>query len=184
MAFDSAKARNLILWIAYQLDTPSVPDIWSIIYLAERSHLALTGRAMINDTFVAMKRGPVPLQAYTELYARSGRWLRGCEPSHLDIWLKGIAFRTGQRELSKSFTFVAQNCICDAVTAAKQMGINALGKHVRGQAWECAGLDGLLDPLEMAREGGADAATLEHVLSWREMPYLMEATVGLFSHCR
>ncbi len=184
MAFDSAKAKDLILWIAYQLDTPSIPDIWSIIYLAERSHLALTGRPMIGDIFVAMKRGPVPLQAYTELYARSGRWLRGCEPSHLDIWLKGISFRRGSVELAKSFTQVARHCICESVKMAKQLGMNALGKQVRGPAWEHAGLDGLLDPLEMAKEGGADAATLDHINIWRETPYKMEATVGLFAQRR
>jgi hypothetical protein len=41
---------------------------------------------------------------------------------------------------------------------------------VQGQAWERAGPDGWLDPLEVAREGDADAATLDFILRWREPP--------------
>lgn len=61
-----------------------------------------------------------------------------------------------------------------ALKAVRGLGINGLDRLVKGTAWQRAGPDGILDPLEIAKEGGADMATLDYLLRWREQPYLVE----------
>ena len=62
--FDPAKAVEVVLYIATRLVDPGFHRFSKILYFADREHLALYGRFICGDSYVAMKHGPVPSGTY------------------------------------------------------------------------------------------------------------------------
>ncbi len=62
--FDAEKAIEEILYIAKRTSTPDLYSIVKIMYFADKKHLEKYGRFVCNDTYIAMKDGPVPSGAY------------------------------------------------------------------------------------------------------------------------
>ncbi len=174
MQYNGWKARGAILWLAQQMDVPAIPLIWPMIYLAERRYLSKMGIFMLGDSFVAMQNGPVPLRTYTEFHFKAGCWKGERSSAHLDAWLKRAASKIEPWELLCRFTRAEQRCLEVALKEVQGLGESGLRRLVKGAAWQRAGPDGILDPLEVAKEGGADAGTLDYLLRWREQPYLIE----------
>jgi hypothetical protein len=166
MQYNAFKARSLLFWVARQIGATSIPPIWPVIYLADRRHLSEQGHWMLHDSYVALREGPIPLRTYAELYLQAGSQ---CCARHLrpDHWLLRSAREV---ELAVTFGQCELHCLQWAVRQAQVAGHEGLKRLVQGQAWERAGPDGWLDPLEVAREGDADAATLDFILRWREPP--------------
>jgi hypothetical protein len=167
MQYNAAKVRNVLVWIAVLNDILSLNQLWPIFYLAERRHLASFGEWMFGDIFVAMKQGPVPLRTFTELMVGAGRSTCAGASSWLDNWLRRMA---SQQNLEPAIS-IGENereCLKWASKEAKRLGFEALRQLACGRAWQRAGPDGELDPLEVALEGGAGAATLDRILRWKE----------------
>lgn len=110
MQYNGWKAQGAILWLAQQMDVPSIPLIWPMIYLAERRYLSKMGMYMLGDSFVAMQHGPVPLRAYAEFHLKAGSWKGDRCGAHLDAWLKQAASKVESWELLCRFTRVEQRC--------------------------------------------------------------------------
>jgi hypothetical protein len=174
MQYNALKARKLVVWILQQLKEPAIPYIWPIIYLTERKYLAIMGKWMLEDTYVAMRNGPVPLQTFASLHLHVDQSVRFRTPMAMDQWLKRLVFSSKQAPLLSEFTIVEQQCMREAIAMVKRLGLRGVECLVRGPAWRMARQDGLLDPLEIAREVDADAAVLDAILRWREPPYLLE----------
>lgn len=168
MQYNGFKARNVLMWLAVQMDIVEVPALWPLLYLAERRHLASHGAWMLGDILVAMRQGPVPLRTFMELRLRMG----SPPPRHpgcsLDGWLKAMALPAQGAAVEAHVTEAGRESLRWAVREAKRLGMAGVAQEARGPAWRHADPNGELDPLEVAREGGADAATLDHVLRWRD----------------
>jgi hypothetical protein len=130
---------------------------------------------ILGDTFIAMRNCPVPLRFYAEFYQKAHRWGTVFGQCDLDDALKAMALKHRFDDLTGMFTNLERACMHSVIMEIQGLGLHALQKQARDTAWQCAGLDGILDPLEIAKEGGADEATLDYVLRWRMLPYAMEA---------
>lgn len=168
MQYNAFKVRNVMMWIAVQLDLVALRDLWPVLYLAERNYLAKTGEPLSGDMYVAMLNGPVPLRTYTDLRLHSGQWSKPGKQCQVDNLLKGMATKAGEKPLTASFLKAERECLKWALDEAKRLGNLGLRQAVCGRAWQRAGPDGELDPIEVALEGGADAATLDYILQWRD----------------
>jgi Protein of unknown function (DUF4065) len=178
MQYNAYKARNILLWIAKKLERPAIPVIWAIIYLTERKHIAELGTWMLEDTFVAMRHGPVPLRTFAELHQQVGSVVTAKERLPMEAWLKSSAIAMNPDDANLPLTPFEKRCLEQALWEAGRLGFADLERQVRGVAWRLAGPDGFLDPLEVAREGGATEATLDYIMRWREPPYLLEVGQG------
>ncbi len=67
--FDPQIMCEVILYIAEQLRQPSLKQIASILYLADKLHLTRYGRFITGDRYIAMEYGPVPSNVYAMLRA-------------------------------------------------------------------------------------------------------------------
>lgn len=65
--FNIEKALEVILYIAENAPVADVYHICKVIYFADRYHLEEYGRQICNDTYYAMKHGPVPSNVYKML---------------------------------------------------------------------------------------------------------------------
>jgi len=67
--FDTEKAIEVLLYIAER--SPNVYNALKVLYFADKDHLSKYGRLICGDSYVAMRRGPVPSGAYDLVkYAR------------------------------------------------------------------------------------------------------------------
>lgn len=62
--FDPEKAVEVILYVASRVRDSGFHRVSKILYFADRDHLAMYGRFICGDSYVAMKNGPVPSGAY------------------------------------------------------------------------------------------------------------------------
>lgn len=54
------KLKAAVLYIIKQCGTIDYFHLFKILYFADREHYAVYGRRLVNDTFCALKNGPVP----------------------------------------------------------------------------------------------------------------------------
>lgn len=62
--FNAEKAVEVILYISSKTITPDIYHVGKILYFADKEHLEKFGRLICNDSYVAMKNGPVPSETY------------------------------------------------------------------------------------------------------------------------
>jgi len=62
--FDIETAKAAMLYISNKLGKADLIRLFKILYFAERNHLAKWGDLIVNDTYIAMKNGPVPSIIY------------------------------------------------------------------------------------------------------------------------
>ena len=67
--FDPLVAREIILYVASKLSSPSFHQVSKIYYFADKLHLARFGRLLSGDRYIAMAYGPVPSNVYDMLKA-------------------------------------------------------------------------------------------------------------------
>ena len=53
-----------ILYIAERLEEPGFHNTFKMMYFADKHHLEKYGRLIFHDSYIAMKDGPVPSEAY------------------------------------------------------------------------------------------------------------------------
>jgi len=75
---DVEKAVEVILYLAKRAPLPDVYHLCKILYFADKKHLERYGRFICDESYVAMKNGPVPSGVYDLLkYVRGdGRVLQ------------------------------------------------------------------------------------------------------------
>jgi uncharacterized phage-associated protein len=62
--FDYKKALESILYVCSKLKAPTIHDVSKLLYWADKYHLQHYGRQLFDDTYIAMKHGPVPSGCY------------------------------------------------------------------------------------------------------------------------
>lgn len=71
--FDRDKALEAVLFIAQNLNKPSLHSVSKMFYLADKRHLQEYGRMICGDRYVAMDYGPVPSAIYDMMKVPDGR---------------------------------------------------------------------------------------------------------------
>jgi uncharacterized phage-associated protein len=61
---DKAKVKAVILYIVSKAGTIDLHKLFKILYFAERDHLVMYGRKIVEDNYLAMTDGPVPSYIY------------------------------------------------------------------------------------------------------------------------
>ncbi len=72
------KIKSVILYIIQSFeDGVDYIKLFKILYFAQRSHLAKYGKVIVDDSFRALKHGPVPTYTYKGLQIAEGKPLLG-----------------------------------------------------------------------------------------------------------
>lgn len=85
-----AKIKAVILYIMQSF--PQGVDyikLFKILYFAQQDHLVKYGKVLVEDSFRALKHGPVPTYTYKALQIAEGKLLEG----NFDEFLTGIEVR-------------------------------------------------------------------------------------------
>ena len=70
--FNAEKAIEVILYIAEHIKEPTFHTVSKVLYFADKEHLEKYGRFICGDSYIAMRRGPVPSGVYDLLKLARG----------------------------------------------------------------------------------------------------------------
>lgn len=143
--------------------------VFKILYFAERDHLALYGKSITFDKYIAMANGPVPSMAYDIFKSLRGNSLvAGIDP---DTWFQldghyHVFARVNADE--EYIPLSAQALINHYASKFKHVSFNKLSAESHDKAWEKAFHDSEMDVLDIARAGGANKDMLSYISDWIE----------------
>ena len=139
--------------------------LFKILYFAQQSHLVRVGQAIVNDTFHALKYGPVPAFIYKSLQVLEGRLSSN---SDFEIFNEGL--RNYHQTITclnppatySNLTETELRCLDEAISQYGALSWMELSELSHDTAWQQAFDRAKDDPekdrmslIEIARAGGA-----------------------------
>jgi uncharacterized phage-associated protein len=124
------------------------------LYVADRTHLADYGRLISGDTYKAMKVGPVPYTLYCML--KSGTLK---EYFSLDEYVVNSLAEPDMDELSESDI----SCLNEGIKQIAPLTFKGRTDYSHDIAWKEVPLDFMMNPLTIAKEGGANEAMIKFI---------------------
>ncbi|MBX2952301.1 MAG: SocA family protein [Leadbetterella sp.] len=166
--FDKAKAA--VLYIVSELGKADFTKVFKILFFAEKKHLAKYGRMIVGDSFIKMEYGPVPSKLY-DLF-KAGRDNSSSSKSTKEFLsafnVVGYTVDSKERpdldELSKSDI----ECLDESINENKKLPFKGISEKSHGLAWASATLNGRIDYIDIAKEGGATEDMIEYIKEFNE----------------
>lgn len=167
-----AKIKAVVLYIMQSF--PEGVDyikLFKILYFAQQDHLVKYGKVIVDDSFRALKHGPVPAYTYKALQIAEGKALEG----DFDEFLKNIEVRDKR-------VYAAALPDMDYISGADKRSLDSsiakykatdpydLSDLSHDSAWEEAMLRIQDDPqknfmtlIDLARAGNADESMVDYI---------------------
>lgn len=165
------KLKAVVLYILKKCRTIDYFHLFKILYFADREHYAVYGRRLVNDTFCALKNGPVPSFLYDAVKVLYG----GTAGEELQIISSALSVADSDYkyfisavedpdmdELSVSDMEMLDKSISENLTLS--FDTLSLKSHdiAWREAWEKTPNSPIV-PILMARAAGASDATIEYI---------------------
>lgn len=152
---------NALLYILSKLGDPcDYHKLFKILYFAEQKHLVRFGSAISEDSYCAMKNGPVPSLAYDIVKS-----LRNGAPTYSKLFEQTGPYSVGAisepdlEYLSKSEI----DCINESVNENKNLSFTELTRKSHDAAWNGTKENREIDIIQIAQAGGADDDMLAYI---------------------
>ena len=165
------KLKAVVLYILKQCRTVDYFHLFKIIYFADREHYAVYGRRLVNDTFCALKNGPVPSFLYDAVKVLDG----GRVDEELQLISSALSVADSDYryfisaveepdmdELSVSDMEMLDKSISENLT----LSFDTLSRKSHDIAWQEAWEktpNSPMMPILMARAAGASDDTIEYI---------------------
>jgi|WetSurMetagenome_2_1015567.scaffolds.fasta_scaffold33933_3 uncharacterized phage-associated protein len=174
------KLKAVVLYIVNKCSEIDYFHLFKIIYFADRMHYATYGRRIIQDTFCALPKGPVPSQLYDAIKDAIGK-----QPLENDSNLKLISNSLTSSDETYPFILNATeqpdmdelsksdiNMLDKSIFEYKDIEMQELSDKSHDFAWESAvkiSPNSPMDPILIAKAGGASEGTIAFI---RENEYI------------
>jgi uncharacterized phage-associated protein len=174
--FDKEKSISILLYIIQQLERADFIHIFKVLYFAEQKHLVRYGRPIVGDSYIAMKRGPVPSSIYDELtYIRKGTAnifdkFPGQKikfSTFFDIKDEMLVINKAVPDL-EVISESEMSCLDESLRENKDLSIIELSNKSHDMAWSKANQNDEMNILDIAEAGGASPSMLEYILEITE----------------
>lgn len=173
--FDEEKAVSVILYIAKKLIEdknkvkPDFHKIFKILYFADQKHLAMYGRPIVGDYYIAMDHGPVPSKIYDILKVVRGDSLfedtKGFG-KYFDV--RGRYAYPKQAPDMDVFSESELDLIDKSIEKNKSLSFLTLREKSHDEAYRKATKDDKISYRTMARVAGADNAMVAYMRTLSE----------------
>ena len=167
-----AKIRAAILYIMQSFpDGADYIKLFKILYFAQREHIAKYGKVIVDESFHALKHGPVPSYTYKGLQIAEGKPLDG----NFSDFLKGVEVRdqivhTSVKPDMDYISGADKRSLDDAIELCKDKDPYDLSDLSHDSAWEEAITRIQDDPqkdfmtiIDIARAGKASEPMVEYI---------------------
>lgn len=163
------KLKAVVLYVINQCGELDYFHLFKILYFADREHYAKYGRRIIQDTFCALPKGPVPSVLFDAIKSKpkkgSPLYVISKSLTSLDAayyFILSATEKPDMDELSKSDIELLDKSISEN----KDVSMSDLSEKSHDEAWQSAWNkchSSEMDPLLMAKSGGASDAMLEYI---------------------
>lgn len=170
MSYDDVlKLKAAVLYIVNKCGEIGFMHLFKILYFANREHIAKYGRNIINDTFCALPKGPVPTFLYDAVKPSGPKneyqkiisdSLYSQDPTY--YYLLKAKEKPDMDELSKSDIL----CLDKSIDENIRLDMIRLSEKSHDMAWREASKQGLsrqMKSLSIAKAGGANDAMIEYI---------------------
>lgn len=167
--FKKEKAINALLYVIHQLN--GIADehkLCKIFYYADQRHLSLYGRSITNDSYFAMKYGPVP-SSILDIMDDVRIANRFPEETHSDLTDKfkfegSFDIRALKEPDMDELSMSDVECLDYAVAFCKDKSFGELTKVSHGEAWCNTPKNRRMSIADILREAGNEEEYIEYIL--------------------
>jgi uncharacterized phage-associated protein len=166
--FDMKKAKAAVLYIVSELEKVDFLHIFKILYFADKKHIAKWGRPVLNDTYIAMRNGPVPSMIYN--------LLKG--DVHMDDFSDAftVVGYTVSAKKKPCMDFLSQadiEAIDESIRENAGLSFGELSEKSHDKAWQNADTNNRIDYMEIVRASGASKEMIEYAAEESELDNLL-----------
>lgn len=167
-----AKIKAVILYIMQSFpDGVDYIKLFKILYFAQQDHLVRYGKVLVDESFKAVKHGPVPTYTYKALQIAEGKPLEG----DFEDFLSGIEVRDKKAytSMQPDMDYVSganKKCLDAAIAKYKDADPYDLSDLSHDSAWEEANMRIKDDPqknfitiIDIARAGNATETMVDYI---------------------
>ena len=167
-----AKIKAVILYIMQSFpDGVDYIKLFKILYFAQQDHLVRYGKVLVDESFRAVKHGPVPTYTYKAVQIAEGKPLEG----DFEDFLSGIEVRDKKAytSMQPDMDYVSganKKCLDAAIAKYKDADPYDLSDLSHDSAWEEANMRIKDDPqknfitiIDIARAGNATETMVDYI---------------------
>lgn len=167
-----AKIKAVILYIMQSFqDGVDYIKLFKILYFAQQDHLVKYGKVIVEDSFRALKHGPVPTYTYKALQIAEGKPLSGDFKDFLaDIEVRNKKVYTSATPDMDYISGADKRCLDAAIAKYKDADPYDLSDLSHDSAWEEAMTRIQDDPqknfitlIDIARAGKATECMIDYI---------------------
>jgi Uncharacterized phage-associated protein len=165
------KLKATVLYILDKCGELDYLHLFKILYFADREHYAKYGRRIIQDTFCALKDGPVPSKLYDAMKGNQGTYST-CTPYPTYYYIQRATACPDMDELSRSDIEMLDKSIKENIS----LTYSELSSKSHDIAWEeawNAENNSAINPFSMAMAGGANEAMMCYIREHEEINSLL-----------
>jgi len=176
LKFDIETAKAAILYISRELGRADLIRLFKMLYFAERNHLAKWGELIVNDTYIAMKNGPVPSIIYDLFKNIRGD---GFRDKKYDTFYNAFTVEDGYNVIPLEFpdmdhlSRASIEAIDQSILENKDIDSYALSMKSHDYAWNNADKNNTIDFIDIAKAGGASDEMIDYILEERELSEIL-----------
>lgn len=179
------KLKAATLYIVNKCEAIDYFHLFKILYFADRNHYAQYGRRIIQDTFCALKNGPIPSTLFDAVKIVVGQ-RKNSKESQLNIiadslyssdetycYILSSKEAPDMDELSQSDI----KCLNTSIEENRNIPFGELSKKSHDCAWEEAWRQkqsSPIDELSLAKAGGANDAMLDYIKEQKLLNSLLD----------
>lgn len=172
---DILKLKAVALYIIHKFGEVDILRIFKILYFAEKEHYATYGSRIVNDTYFALERGPVPSALYDAIKIAQGRNPLSNNPQ-LGIISDSICVGS---DVSLDYVIAAKElpdmtelsksdiaCIDKSFNENKDLDYSVLSDKSHDIAWTDAwnkNKNSAINPILIAKAAGANDAMMAYI---------------------
>jgi len=150
---------NTLLYVIKKLgSTGEFHEVFKILYFAEQEHIKRFGKLLLDDTYIAMKYGPVPSKSYRILKDVMQGGYKEYFTSVTDRMVRAIA-EPDMDYLSESEI----DCIDNSLKQFGGLSFIAKTEKSHDKAYDATPLNQAMDIINIGRAGGANDDTLRYL---------------------
>ena len=166
--------KRQVLYVINKCDEIDYFHLFKILYFADRAHYAKYGRRIIQDTFCALPKGPVPSVLFDAIKVAT-KQATAVNNSPLSIISNSIEspdsayyFILSTKELPdmEELSQSDIDCLDASIKENKNVDIDTLSTKSHDEAWRNAWEKQKAHPMDailMAKAGGANESMIEYI---------------------
>jgi len=176
LKFDIETAKATMLYISHELGKADLIRLFKVLYFAERSHLVKWGDLIVNDTYIAMKNGPVPSIIYDLFKGIRGD---GLQDKKYETFYNAFKIEDGYNVIPLEFpdmdylSKASVEAIDQSIIENKDIDSYVLSMKSHDYAWNNADKNNKIDFIDIAKAGGASDEMINYILEEKELSEIL-----------